>query len=64
MADALKYKLADFELYKVAREFRKKVCGLIPHSLPEEKYALGIQMRRAAVSVTNTLAEGHGRWYY
>jgi four helix bundle protein len=30
----------------------------------EEKYCLGPQMRRAAVSITNNSAEGHGRWHY
>src|SRR5439155_10881361 len=30
----------------------------------EEKYCLANQMRRAAVSLTNNIAEGHGRWHY
>ena len=33
--------------------------------LPElEKYDLGRQIRRAAVSLTNNMAEGHGRFHY
>ncbi len=33
--------------------------------LPDfEKYELGRQIRRAAVSLTNNIAEGHGRYHY
>src|SRR6266404_9801746 len=59
-----RYKLDDFELYCLAREFRKKIYRLIKQLPPEEKYCLGNQMRRAAVSITNNIAEGHGRWHY
>ena len=59
-----KFSLDDFELYRVAREFRIAVYKLIRRLPAEEKYCLATQMRRAAVSVTNNLAEGHGRWYY
>jgi four helix bundle protein len=59
-----RFKLDDFELYKFAGEFRKRAYCLVRQLPPEEKYALASQMRRAALSVTNNIAEGHGRWHY
>ena len=54
----------DLEVYKMAREFRKAMY-LIARSLPEiEKFGLTSQVRRAAVSLTNNIAEGHGRFHY
>jgi four helix bundle protein len=54
----------DLEVYKSAREYRKKIYSLAKQ-LPEfEKYNLADQMRRAAVSLTNGIAEGHGRFHY
>src|SRR5262245_23189853 len=62
--EAGRFRLDDFELYKVARLFRKQVYRLVRQLPSEEKYALANQMRRAALSVTNNIAEGHGRWHY
>ena len=54
----------ELEVYKAAREFRKKIYKL-NRGLPlEEKYNLGDQMRRAALSLTNNIAEGHGRYHF
>jgi len=54
----------DLEVYKSAREFRRKIYSLAKQ-LPEfEKYNLANQMQRAAVSLTNAIAEGHGRFHY
>ena len=54
----------DLEAYKVAREFRKSMYQ-VARELPEiEKYALASQIRRAAVSLTNNIAEGHGRYHW
>ena len=59
-----RFKLDDFELYTIARELRKRAYCLVRQLPAEEKYALANQMRRAAVSVTNNIGEGHGRWHY
>jgi four helix bundle protein len=54
----------DLDAYKVAREFRKAMYG-VAQKLPEpEKFGLVSQVRRAAVSLTNNIAEGHGRFHY
>jgi four helix bundle protein len=54
----------DLEVYQVAREFRKKMYS-VTRQLPDfEKYDLGSQIRRAAVSLTNNIAEGHGRYHF
>ena len=54
----------DLEVYKAAREFRKKIYKLIRGLPLAEKYNLGDQMRRAALSLTNNIAEGHGRYHF
>ena len=54
----------DLTVYQVARDFRKAMYS-IAKELPEiEKFGLVSQIRRAALSVTNNIAEGHGRFHY
>ena len=54
----------DLEVYKAAREFRKAIYA-INRRLPDfEKFELASQIRRAAVSLTNNIAEGHGRYHF
>src|SRR5438067_4662256 len=54
----------DLEVYQIARQFCMTMYG-VNRRLPSfEKFELGSQIRRAAVSVTNNIAEGHGRFHY
>src|ERR1044071_5008583 len=54
----------DLEAYQVAREFRKAMYA-VSRRLPDfEKFELASQIRRAAVSLTNNISEGHGRYHY
>ena len=59
-----RFRLDDFELYRLAREFRKRLYVLVRQLPRNERYCLDPQMRCAAVSITNNIAEGHGRWHY
>jgi four helix bundle protein len=54
----------DLEAYRAAREFRKEMYGVTRQLPAFEKFELGSQIRRAAVSLTNNIAEGHGRYHY
>ena len=54
----------DLEVYKKARELRERMYA-VARRLPDfEKYELSRQIRRASVSLTNNIAEGHGRYHY
>ena len=54
----------DLEVYQLSREFRKLMYSVTRRLPALEKFELASQIRRASVSLTNNLAEGHGRFHY
>jgi len=52
------------DVYKKARAFRKRIWKLAQLLGSQERHVLVPQMRRASLSVTNNIAEGHGSWSY
>jgi len=52
----------DLEVYQAARRFRNRVYKLTKLLPTDERYALFQQMRKAAISLTNNIAEGYGRF--
>jgi four helix bundle protein len=63
----MKSKIKSFEdlyVYQKAREFSRKIAGLVKKLPPSERYKLKDQMTRARRSITNNIAEGYGRYHY
>jgi len=54
----------NLEVYKLAREFSRKVSKLIKTLPKDENFNLKGQMKRAKLSITNNIAEGFGRYHY
>ncbi len=54
----------DLEAWKAARNLRHEMYKLAGKLPDLEKFGLGSQIRRAAVSVTANIAEGFGRFGY
>ena len=54
----------DLEVYQVAPDFRKAMYR-VARKLPNiEKFELAPQICDAAISLTNNIAEGHGRYHF
>lgn len=54
------FRFESLEIWKLAIEYGEKLYN-IADSLPqEETYGLSSQLRRAAVSISNNIAEGSG----
>lgn len=56
--------LETLEVYQAARRFRIKMYALARRLPPLERFNLSPQIRDAARSMTNNIAEGHGRYHY
>ena len=55
------FSFENLKVYQLARQLVKDIYLLQNRFPKEERYALGDQVRRAAVSITANLAEGSGR---
>lgn len=62
--DDLHFGFEELELWKKARNFKKKIIALVKTFPPEEKYRLADQLSRSSRSINSLIAEGHGRFTY
>ena len=56
---ALDYR--ELEVWRMSMELCEQVYSLVRQFPSDERYALGDQLRRAAVSIPSNIAEGNGR---
>jgi four helix bundle protein len=54
----------DLIVWQEARSLRQKMYALAKRLPDFEKFSAASQIRRAALSLTNNIAEGHGRYHY
>jgi four helix bundle protein len=54
----------DLECYQLALQVMREAYRVIQKLPLEEKYNLGLQMRKASTSVGFNIAEGYGRYHY
>jgi four helix bundle protein len=54
----------ELEVYKAARAFKIRIYKLTDLFPDDERFRLRLQMRKAALSITNCIAEGYGRFTY
>ena len=54
----------DIAAWKLARKLRIEVYRIVKELPSEERFDLGSQMRKAAVSCTANIAEGYGRFHF
>jgi four helix bundle protein len=54
----------DLECYQLALQVMREAYKIVQKLPPEERFALGLQMRRASVGIGFNVAEGYGRYHY
>jgi four helix bundle protein len=60
----IEFNFEELDVYKEARAFKKRIYKLSDLLPEEERYRLRFQMRKAGLSMTNCIAEGHGRYTF
>jgi four helix bundle protein len=64
MSENHHHSFEELTVWTEARHLRQAVYALTKELPAAEKYVVVPQLRRAALSVTNNIAEGHGRYHY
>ena len=54
----------DLKAWQLGREFKKRIYEVSNQFPKDELYALTSQIKRAAISITANIAEGHGRYHF